>query len=194
MCRVRVDVIKENTEVFSGLSLRVVPLPQWDRGSVVPMQVAYCQRGDCVAVSVFLSPVNLDRSKLGGSNLHAEDNAERRDHIGFSLKTSAGCADREQVIRVGGVLRGANNMVRAPGGKRMHCSGRERCKKDVKKSVPIAGGGDIPLAGADNSVKTPQILLGGGEGECFGAPTAQSLPGQWSTYNSATKGVVGDEE
>jgi hypothetical protein len=57
-----------------------------------------------VAVAVFLSPVDLDCSKLGSSDIQAKHDAESGDDVGLGLKTSASGAKRKEIIRICGVL------------------------------------------------------------------------------------------
>ena len=120
-------------------------------------------------MTILLPPVNLNGPKFRGGDIHAENDAEGRDHVSLRLKARSGGADGEEVISVCSVLRGAYKVILAASGKWLGGSRRERRKKDVKEGIPVARGGNVTLTSANDSIETPEILRRGAEGEGFGA-------------------------
>ena len=77
------------------------------------MTVPYQNVRDGVTSRIFLTPVDLDGTELGGRDIHAEDDAESRDDVCLTLKAGTCGADGEKIIRIRCVLGGANLMFEA---------------------------------------------------------------------------------
>ena len=189
-----VNVVEQNAEVFSRFGCRVVPAAEWHQNGVGPLLIADHEGGDCVAARVLAAPVDLYSPKFGRRNLHAKHDTESRHYVGLGLKSKAGGADGEKVISVGGVLSGLEEVIMAPSTERVNDRGCERSEENIKEGVPVARGGDIPLTGAHDSVKTPKLRRRGMKGEGLGAPLVEGLAGQWGSDYCATVGVIGNEE
>jgi hypothetical protein len=68
-------------------------------------------------------------------------------------------------------------MVAASCREWMSGGGGESCEKDVEKSVPVARGRNVTLAGAHYRIKAPEVRGRGMKREGFGTPSTENVPG-----------------
>ena len=90
-------------------------------------------------------------------------------------------------------MSGTEYVISPSSGERLERRCIERDEKDVEEGIPIAGGGNIPLTRADNSLKAPEIRRGGKNRKCPGAPFPKGLTRQGSTDYGPPADVIRDE-